>query len=120
MDRQDPQNFTCSRSLETAETVRFFKISTSRRDTFINVVKKSTVAGQDAQQTSPKRYSRLENNLSNMFNPLNCGHGRKRRTHYMLAPGGRVVRADHDPRTTNRLMVPTESELKAMLYDQVP
>lgn len=37
----------------------------------------------------------------------------------MLAPGGRVVRADYDRRATNRLMVPTENELKTMLYDQV-
>lgn len=37
----------------------------------------------------------------------------------MLAAGGRVVRVDHDPSVDNRLMVPSEHELKTILYDQV-
>lgn len=44
----------------------------------------------------------------------------KPRTHFMLTAGGRVVRVDHDPSVDNRLlMVPTEHELKTILYDQV-
>ncbi|CAM9246849.1 unnamed protein product, partial [Pylaiella littoralis] len=37
----------------------------------------------------------------------------------MLAAGGRVVRVDHDSSVDNRLMVPTERELKTILYNQV-
>lgn len=38
----------------------------------------------------------------------------------MLASGGRVVRVeDNDPCAVNRLMAPTASELKTILYDQV-
>lgn len=57
-----------------------------------------------------------------MFHPVSVVNGNlKSRTQYMLGAGGRVVRATtHDPAVDNRLiMVPLESELKAMLYDQV-
>ena len=37
----------------------------------------------------------------------------------MLTAAGRVVRVEHDPSADNRIMVPTEHELKAILYDQV-
>ncbi|CAM9172323.1 unnamed protein product, partial [Ectocarpus sp. 8 AP-2014] len=42
----------------------------------------------------------------------------KPRTKYFLTTGGRVVRVDHDPDAGNRLIVPTEDELKTILYDQ--
>lgn len=41
------------------------------------------------------------------------------RAKFMLAAGGRVVRVDHDSSVDNRLMVPTERELKTILYNQV-
>lgn len=54
-----------------------------------------------------------------MFHPVGASNGRRHRTQYMLAPGGRVVRAEHDPSVGDKFMVPTESELKTILYDQV-
>ncbi|CAM9185082.1 unnamed protein product [Ectocarpus fasciculatus] len=42
----------------------------------------------------------------------------KPRTKYFLTAGGRVVRVDHDPDARNRLIVPTQDELKTILYDQ--
>ncbi|CAM9154690.1 unnamed protein product, partial [Ectocarpus sp. 13 AM-2016] len=42
----------------------------------------------------------------------------KPRTKYFLTTGGRVVRVNHDPDAGNRLIVPTEDELKTILYDQ--
>ncbi|CAN0385958.1 unnamed protein product [Ectocarpus sp. 12 AP-2014] len=45
-------------------------------------------------------------------------HDHKPRTRYFLTTGGRVVRVYHDPDAGNRLIVPTEDELKTILYDQ--
>ncbi|CBJ26034.1 hypothetical protein Esi_0018_0118 [Ectocarpus siliculosus] len=42
----------------------------------------------------------------------------KPRTKYFLTVGGRVVRVNHDPDAGNRQIVPTEDELKTILYDQ--
>ncbi|CAM9464215.1 unnamed protein product, partial [Ectocarpus sp. 4 AP-2014] len=42
----------------------------------------------------------------------------KPRTKYFLTTGRRVVRVDHDPDAGNRLIVPTEDELKTILYNQ--
>lgn len=41
------------------------------------------------------------------------------RAQFMLTAGGRVVRIRHDPSAGNKLMVPTEHELKTILYEQV-
>lgn len=57
-----------------------------------------------------------------MFHPVGVVNDNpKPRTQYMLGAGGRVVRAIAlDPAMDNSLiMVPTESELKVILYDQV-
>lgn len=55
-----------------------------------------------------------------MLKSYDVGHQHhKPRTKYFLTAGGRVVRVDHDPDAGNRLMVPTEDELKTILYDQV-
>lgn len=52
-----------------------------------------------------------------MFQPLETQHGRAR-IQYMVAPGGRVVRVDHI-HNAGKLMIPTEREVKTILYDQV-
>lgn len=56
-----------------------------------------------------------------MFKPLNDGgnHDQEIRTRFMLTSGGRVVRFGGDPSAGRDLMVPTEHELKMILYDQV-
>lgn len=37
----------------------------------------------------------------------------------MLTAGGRVVEIRQDPSAGNNMMVPTENELKTLLYEQV-
>lgn len=58
-----------------------------------------------------------------MFRPLRTDQNHnKARAYFMLAAGGRVVRSHHyldASNNNNRLMVPTEKELKTILYDQV-
>ena len=52
------------------------------------------------------------------YNATNQAH--KSRPQLMLTAGGRVVRIRHDPSAGgNKLMVPTEHELKTILYEQV-
>lgn len=58
-----------------------------------------------------------------MFHPVGVRHGKpanKPRTQYMLGAGGRLLKvAAYDAGADSRLMVPTEGELKKMLYEQV-
>ncbi|CAM9652083.1 unnamed protein product, partial [Scytosiphon promiscuus] len=56
-----------------------------------------------------------------MFKPLvddGSHHDRERRARFMLTSSGRVVRIHGDPNAGSDLMVPTEHELKTILYDQ--
>ncbi len=50
---------------------------------------------------------------------MSTARGHKPRTQFLLTAAGRVVRVDHDASASKRLMIPTEHELKAILYDQV-
>lgn len=58
-------------------------------------------------------------NGDNMMRPLRSGHGPHARTQLMLSAGGRVVGVEHEPGHADGIMLPTENELKTLLYDQV-
>lgn len=54
-----------------------------------------------------------------MFHPIGIRRDHKPLTRYMLKPGGHVIKVDDSSHGGGNIMIPTDEEIKTILYNQV-